>query len=231
MTLRGVDVGQVADRKLLPDYRVVLSLELRRGIPVPADSRIELGSKSIFGEPDVRILPGSSTGRVRSGDTLIAGVEPPPTDRLEELSGRATDVLNPAFIQDLHATTREFRESARSLGELLNTTTPHVERLARSLSRSAQGLERVAAGPDLEATAQSMAMASEQLRLMGEGLSGSARRLEAILAKVDAGEGSLGRLVNDPGLYEDLRGLVSSYRALAEDIRENPKRYVNVSVF
>lgn len=229
--LKGVDVGQVTGRTLLPDLRVLLTLELERDVPVPADSRVELGSRSIFGEAEVKVVPGTSARRVEGGDTLVAEVEPTPTELIERLGGRATDILTPEFAADLQATTKEFLQAAQGLNELLRSTAPNVERLARSLSRSAAGVERVATGPDLEAAAQSLAMTSEALGEMAEGLSGSARRLEAILTKVDRGEGSLGRLVNDPGLYEDLRALAGSYRALAEDIRRNPKRYVHVSVF
>lgn len=231
VTLRGVDIGQVRDRRLRPDLRVSLTLELDRRAPVPADSRVELGAKSIFGEPAVTILPGTSPRRVASGDTLAAGVELSATELFEQLGGRATEVLSPEFAADLRAGMADFREAATSLSELLGQAGPAVAAASSSLRRSAEGVERVATGPDLEAAAQSLALTSEQLQMMASGLSGSARRLEAILAKVDGGEGSLGRLVNDPGLYEDLRSLAASYRDLANDIRENPKRYVRVSVF
>lgn len=229
--LKGVDVGQVTDRRLLPDLRVVLTLQIEEGAPVPADSRVELGSKSIFGEPAVTLIPGTSDRLVEAGDTLAAGVEPTPTELLETLGSRASDVLSPDFITNLQATVLEFRQAAEALNELLATAGPQMARAAESFRKSAAGLERATAGPDLEATAQNLAMTSEQLQLMATGLSGSAKRLEAILAKVDDGQGSLGRLVNDPGLYEDLRTLAASYRNLADDIRQNPKRYVNVSVF
>ena len=229
--LKGVDVGQVTERRILPDLRVFLTLEIEPGVPVPRDSRIELGSRSIFGEPGVTLLPGTSAEPLERGDTLEAALEPTPTELIETLGGRATEVLTPVFIADLHVAVSEFREAAASLNELLSAAAPALSTAATSLRRTATGLEKVATGPDLEATAQSLALTSEQLQLMATGLSGSAQRLESILAKVDAGEGSLGRLVNDPALYEDLRAVAASYRNLADDIRQNPKRYVNVSVF
>lgn len=229
--LKGVDVGQVKARRLLPDLRVFLTLELEKGAPVPADSRVELGSKSIFGEPAVNLVPGSSPERVRPGDTLAAAVEPTPTQLLEQLGGRATDVLSPEFIRNLQSAIAEFRQAAGSMNTLLAASAPAISQAAASFRRSAEGLEKVTTGPDLQATAQNLALTSEQLQMMAGGLSGAARRLEAILAKVDRGEGSLGRMVNDPALYEDLRSLAASYRDLANDIRENPKRYVRVSVF
>ena len=49
--------------------------------------------------------------------------------------------------------------------------------------------------------------------------------------KVDRGDGTLGRLVNDPKLYDEAKGSVAELRALIKDIKENPKKYVNVKVF
>ncbi|MBI4512961.1 MAG: MCE family protein [Gemmatimonadetes bacterium] len=229
--LKGVDVGQVVARRLLPDLRVFLTLDLEPSAPIPADSRVRLGSKSIFGEPEVELLPGSSPRRVQSGDTLPGIVKLSPTDLVTDLGEEARNLLSPEFVDELHGVAAEFRKAAEALHGVLRTNAPLVETMVERLNRSAAGLEQVAAGPDLQAAAQSLAATSESLRTLAEGLSGSAQRLESILAKVDRGEGSLGQFVNDPGLYEDLRALAGSYRALAEDIRRNPGRYLKVSVF
>ena len=49
--------------------------------------------------------------------------------------------------------------------------------------------------------------------------------------KVDRGDGTLGRLVNDPKLYDEARASVAELKALIADIKANPKKYVNVKVF
>lgn len=229
--LKGVDVGQVVDRKLLPDLRVLLTLKLETSAPIPADSRIRLGSKSIFGEPEVELLPGSSPRPVEDGDTLPGEVEASPTDLVTELGSEARNLLSAGFVEELHGVAAEFRQTAQTLHGVLRVNAPAVRAMVESLNRSAAGLEQVAAGSDLEAAARSLAATSESLRSLADGLSRSAQRLESILAKVDRGEGSLGQFVNDPGLYEDLRALAGSYRDLAEDMRRNPGRYLKVSVF
>ncbi len=52
-----------------------------------------------------------------------------------------------------------------------------------------------------------------------------------MMARVDKGEGTLGLLVNDDKLYNDLQKAASELNKLLEDIRLNPKRYVRISVF
>ena len=56
-------------------------------------------------------------------------------------------------------------------------------------------------------------------------------KLDAILAKVDSGPGTAAKLLNDPGVYNDVRGLLQRMDSLLADIKRNPKRYINVSVF
>jgi phospholipid/cholesterol/gamma-HCH transport system substrate-binding protein len=62
-------------------------------------------------------------------------------------------------------------------------------------------------------------------------LTRSGAALEATLARIERGEGTLGRLVVDPALYERLHAAAAQIEALAEDMRANPRRYINVSIF
>jgi phospholipid/cholesterol/gamma-HCH transport system substrate-binding protein len=59
----------------------------------------------------------------------------------------------------------------------------------------------------------------------------SSESLQDILANVRQGKGTLGRLAYDDRLYEDLDSLAINLNLLVKDLRENPGRYVNVSVF
>jgi phospholipid/cholesterol/gamma-HCH transport system substrate-binding protein len=52
-----------------------------------------------------------------------------------------------------------------------------------------------------------------------------------MVAKMNSTDGSLGRLVNDPKLYNNLASTGNKLNLLLDDIRVNPKRYVNISVF
>ena len=56
-------------------------------------------------------------------------------------------------------------------------------------------------------------------------------RMQSISGKVDRGDGTLGKLVNDRKLYTDFAATVDSLRILISDVKKNPKRYFKVSVF
>ena len=68
----------------------------------------------------------------------------------------------------------------------------------------------------------------ERLTVKLDSLRGS---LQSVSGKIDRGQGTLGQLVNDPRLYEDTKVTVAELRALIADIKKNPKKYINLSVF
>ena len=56
-------------------------------------------------------------------------------------------------------------------------------------------------------------------------------QLNATLNKVNSGEGTIGKFVNDQALYDSLVDASANLSALLHDIKANPKRYINISVF
>jgi phospholipid/cholesterol/gamma-HCH transport system substrate-binding protein len=56
-------------------------------------------------------------------------------------------------------------------------------------------------------------------------------RLDGLIQSVERGEGSLGKLVKNETTVQELEGLIIDMRTLIRDVRENPEKYIKVSVF
>ncbi len=89
-----------------------------------------------------------------------------------------------------------------------------------------------------QSAARELLAATTRLREVAEGLDRTEGRLasataraDSVLAKVNGGRGTLGLLVNDPALYQQSDSLLRELRALVDDVRRNPKRYINVRMF
>ena len=65
-----------------------------------------------------------------------------------------------------------------------------------------------------------------ELKKSSESFSKSTGKFNKILDKIDNGEGTMGKLVSDTALYENMNSLVNDIRVLVEDIKENPTKYM-----
>jgi phospholipid/cholesterol/gamma-HCH transport system substrate-binding protein len=65
-----------------------------------------------------------------------------------------------------------------------------------------------------------------ELKKSSESFAKSTEKFNKILDKIDNGEGTMGKLVSDTALYDNMNSLVNDMRVLVEDIKENPTKYM-----
>jgi phospholipid/cholesterol/gamma-HCH transport system substrate-binding protein len=56
-------------------------------------------------------------------------------------------------------------------------------------------------------------------------------KLDSVVAKANSGPGSVGMMLNDPGAYNDVRALIQHMDSLLADVKKNPRKYINLSIF
>jgi phospholipid/cholesterol/gamma-HCH transport system substrate-binding protein len=61
--------------------------------------------------------------------------------------------------------------------------------------------------------------------------SSNTTQLQAILARIERGEGTLGKFMTDSMLYRDARNLLTRLDSLAADFQRNPRKYINLTIF
>lgn len=236
--LSGVEVGTVRTVDLVAADRVIARIWLRRDLELPIDSRAIISSVGVFGDVAIRIEPGTSTTLASDGDTLTLGT----TTGLMDLAGEIGDQANTLLakldrlladstIDQVHGGVAALPGTVRGLEQMIRENSDDFAAMSRSLRQTAEKLqatmddaevEKVVA--DIEKIAASL---SETAKVLGE----TAESISSVAEKIDAGEGTLGLLVNDKGLYEDLRSAAQSLNSLTLDIQQNPGRYLKVSIF
>jgi phospholipid/cholesterol/gamma-HCH transport system substrate-binding protein len=105
-----------------------------------------------------------------------------------------------------------------------------LQALSGSLRRTASSVERATAGPELERSIARLDQLTARLDETSLSLDRAGNSLETVLARVERGEGTLGRLTTD-ALYENLNQAAVNLNRLTEDIQQNPRRYINLRVF
>lgn len=232
--VQGVQVGTVRSVDLHPQGGVVVGLRLEReDLALPTDTRATV-SGDVFGAHVVDLIPGTSGISIAPGDTLRGATAPQLTQMASDLGSRVESVLinadrllSPAAVADVHATAAVLPASAQEL----RAAFVELRQASIALRRTAENVQGAEAGTALRGAISEVERSAQALTSAAGRLEVSLGSFASVMEKIDNGNGTLGRLVNDESMYEELNNTLREMRALAADIRERPSRYINVRVF
>lgn len=245
--LRGVPVGAVEEVRLVGDG-VVIRLKASPKGRLASDTYASFETAGFLGQMIVGLRPGSADDDLVSGDTIPATVLPGLTSLADQLGVQAGNVLERTqrlLSNDLIASVKSGAGAfAGTMGELeamLERQSHTLEQLIGSLAAMTAQLSAATDGPELERTVANIDSLTARLSSASEHFVASSEALASILQKIDTGEGSMGKLVNDPVLYDRMAAAMENMQAateeialLTKDIREQPQRYLagmKISVF
>ena len=219
VVVAGVSIGAVGDIKLDSrcggGARVELDVDAARVERLPADTRARLVTMGLLGDRLVALIPGAASGHIAEGQVLRGEVPADASVVIEQASDafeafahiarRLDDTL---AATDVKGVVADVGAAARSLRRVADRAEKgpgllHLLVYDRALERQVAG-----AGP---AVARVGSIAAEAARAMAE-LERASRDVEQIVAYVRSGQGTLGGVIYDPAIYEDLRLIVGKVR-------------------
>lgn len=254
----GMEAGRVGSVEFDPSVatrpirmRFEVREEVRRALR--ADAFVRVASLGVLGEKYLELVRGEAPAPLAEDAVLRAQTQTAFTDliapssralsrvdsllmNLEDISGGirggegsvgkllANDDLHDRFVEtleetratlsDLRRTQSVVGSSVASMSQAIASTAGTFDSLAAGWRRGDGTLDRLAEDPSLY-----------------ENLNATAIRLDRVLAQIEQGDGLLARLLDDPRFADQATGLLVDLRALLRDMRENPGRYVQFSVF
>lgn len=244
--LRGVRVGEVASLDFGPDADVLVRLRLKRRVPLARSASAELQAVDLFGSQSVVLRSGDGEAPpLADGDTLAASAAPTLTGRAERLAasaeriaagaervvGDTTRVLVRAALADAAAAGTEMQQLLEAAGSILSVQGATLSAATADLAATAEQIRRATSGEELAGTLENLEDATANLAGMTAHAESATASLASILAKLDRGEGTTALLLNDPALYLRLSNSLAALDSLLVDVRRNPKRYVDLSIF
>jgi len=259
--INGVKVGQVGKVFFNPSLNgdIIVELVFTDKFPVPRNSTAKIFSIDLMGSKGVEIQLGPGPEVAVNGDTLRADVETSLKDAVNQqilpLKLKAEDLLgsidtmviavqgifNKEALEDLNASIKSIRHTFTNLESTtqnldtlviqesgrLSSIMYNIDMITRNLNNNSNEINRILG--NLASVSDTLARAN--ITGVIQKIDKTFTDLENILSRVDKGQGTLGLLVNDEKLYNDLQKSATELNLLLEDIRINPKRYVRISVF
>jgi len=238
--MKGVNIGRVHGFELEPGGNVYVTLEIEGDWRIPEGSAALLQGMGLFGGRTVAIEPSMSTTYYEEGDTLpgagdegdLMATAGDVGVRADTILARVSAVLDQPTVSSLRDAVAHLEGFLSELDDVTRSQRDDIERLTASLARSAEGLESAtAAGPD---AARALARADStmaNLNRTSAALDGVTSSLRQVLSRIEEGEGTLGRLSRDDSLYTNLNRAAESAHLLLDDLRSDPSRYINISIF
>lgn len=248
--IRGVKIGKVSEIRVSPDdpTSVEVVLSIPRSYRLPVDSEAKIFSTSIMGSKAIEIVLGSSSEILESGSNINSGYT-------KDLMAVADSELD--YYKDKITTLVEnFNNTLKSLNSLVDNNNKSITEALAHLNSITAGLDG-AIGKDKQQLADIVASIDKFTKALsensahidsimtnvdsvtsalaeknsGESLGESLAELNSVLAKINGGEGTVGRLICDEQLYANLNQASANLSALLADLKEHPKRYVHFSLF
>lgn len=248
VTVNGMRVGKVKNLSLANKAgdRVLVAFLLESGFEFPKSSVIKIYASGIIGGNNLAILPAAGDSvMAKAGDTLRGELESGMIDGLIEkfspieksllstltkvdsvlsdidqvLDARSKEHLRQS-MESLSVAMDQLSQTATGLNVLVDRNQNELDAAFKSILKTSTNLETITDSIAAVNTAQ-----------MLKDLSGSISALNQITSSMARGEGSLGALIKDDNLYQDLRTLTEDAQNLLKDIKSQPKRYVHFSLF
>ncbi len=242
VTINGLSVGKVTDIGFKGDGsgKLAIKLLVDSDFEFSKNSKAELYETGLIGGKAIAIIPAfDGAENAKNGDVLEGSVKAGLTDLVNQrltplqekieimmvgadsLLSNINDVFDAktkanlrSSIAGLNDIVQNFKEASKSIDLLvvsnekkLNSTLTNVDNISSNLSKTTEQL----AEADLKQTIKT--------------LETTIQNFKNISGKIDKGEGSIGKLLNDETLYNNLEGASREMEALIRDIKLHPARY------
>lgn len=244
--VKGVRIGSVSSVRLTPENDVRVGMSIDTEVNIPEGSTAVLTSLGIVEGKSIVIELGQSDQYLESGDeipgTYAQTIMETLGDQGEQLGEDVSNSINELnqFLRQLNATVDDetrgklnetltnLVESSNRVATLLEEKQKDIDSAIESGSRVISQLDTLTTNnrPKIDSLITSIEKNVKELSDVQQELESASASLNQILDKINRGDGTMGKLVNDPSVYENLDSLTSELNKLVKSINEDPGKYL-----
>jgi phospholipid/cholesterol/gamma-HCH transport system substrate-binding protein len=253
--INGFQIGRVDKLELQPNGTIIATLKINNKYDIPYNTIARLESTDLLGGKAIVMDLGNSTEYAKDGDTLNANVEKGLMEAVQPVQKKAeliiskmdsiltsvNSILNPNFQKNVD---KSFTSIASTLGAL-EATSKKVDALVGSesskLSNILSNVEAITVnfknnGVKIDAILKNLNEVTDKAAALNfkttiDNANKAVADLQEMVSGIKNGKGSLGQLLNDTKLSDNLNNASKNLDNLLIDLKANPKRYVHFSVF
>lgn len=246
--INGYKVGHVSSVKMdNKTLELTVGIKVAGDIKIPANSIMKIVNNDMIGSKAVAIIFGDSKEMAKDGQFLEAsqdqGIAQAVSDVLTPLTQRVNSVLGnidtavagadlSTTLKDASLALKSFKETADKLNNLLDGKGAQIDAILSDVQNTTKDLKGLtpkidAIVADIDATTSGLS--ELEFKSLANQIQNLASELEKTTTAINNSEGSLGLMVNDKKMYNDLDATILKLKSLIEDIEKYPKRYFSLT--
>lgn len=247
VTINGLNVGKVEDISFAEEKGwLVVKFSIKKDIEFSKNSLVRIYSAGLIGGKSLGVFPEYDMNNIaKSGDTLSGEIEDSmmatvtkALGPLEEKVNNTLSVIDTLLLNVNDVVDKQTRENLKdaikNLNRTLNSVSGVSENLNQVLANNTDKLDRTFT--NIDQTAGNLSKLSDSLAQLDTGklareIQEVVAGMDRVMADIEKGDGTVGKLLKDDALYENLEGASRQLEELLQDLKLNPKRYVHFSLF
>jgi phospholipid/cholesterol/gamma-HCH transport system substrate-binding protein len=252
--INGYKAGTVQAIDFINDKsgRLLVTISIDKDFILPQKTVAEITTFSLIAGMKIRLVFGDGPGIYEKGDTIPGILSESILTKMENelapirdkvsglisvldsvLSG-LNDVMSPEFRNNVRGTMSNLNSASRTMNDVISSKDEGLKPMIADMNKFskmlAENSEKLGSSiGNLKTISDSLAAADIYSAISN--LKVTLEKTASIMGKMNDGEGTAGQLFTNDSLYMNLNNSVESLDLLLKDLKENPKRYINVSVF
>ena len=249
VTINGVEVGKVIDIKFNKDPekqgQLIVEFSVETDFEFSKNSIAKIDSSSLMGWKSLAVIPSYDGEVAQPGDFLQGEIESDifssVSEKLNPLQAKVENVIVSADslmvgLNDI--INAKSRDDIKSSIAMLNEAISNFKNISKSVDRLINNNEKKLTNTLANAELMTNNLAKLSDTLVNANLGVTVKNLETtitnlnkILVSVEAGDGTLGKLLKDEGMYNNLTNSSKELEELLREMKLHPKRFVHFSLF
>jgi len=253
--VNGYQIGRVSEMELQPDGRIRTEFKVSRNYAIPSNTIAQLASTDLLGGKAIVFELGDSPEYAQNGDELQASIQKNIMEQVEPIQKKAQDIaavldsvlssinntINADFQRDFNRSVSSIANSLQNLegitrqldglvvsernriSDIMTNVVSITGNLKNNNEKISQVLDNLNQITDQVARANFAETITSANKAMAD--------FQSITDRINQGQGSIGLLLNDEELYNNLNQASMNLEALIGDMKARPGRYVHFSVF
>ncbi|MES2304665.1 MAG: MlaD family protein [Gemmatimonadota bacterium] len=236
--ISGAPVGRVDGITFEGVGKVRIGIIFSEKIVPAKNAKASIGSVGMLGDVIVNFDPGTGEPLAK-GATIIGTVEKGIFDKGAVIADQASQtltslnrMLDTGLVIDLRHTLTTTDKLLRYLSDQKGGPTAEVNSTMRSLQQTSARLDTTLQQLDAKSLQTRLDSTMRSTGALADRLAATSTRMDSLLAKIQRGDGTLGKLASDSGLYVDLRKTLQATNGLIDELKKNPGKIgVTVKLF